>query len=74
MKRDIAFSSGGWQGIVNDDFTEENVVRVAQAFVRYFFQSRRAPATFKVAVGYRWPKEFKRSCFSCRENISGEWY
>ncbi len=52
MKRDIAFSSGGWLGIVNDDFTEQNVVRVAQAFVRYFFQSRRAPATFKVTVGY----------------------
>lgn len=52
MKNGIAFSSGGWRGKVGDDFTEENVARVARAFVLCLFQQRPSHEIFKVAIGF----------------------
>ncbi|MGA7160705.1 MAG: hypothetical protein WBZ48_06865 [Bacteroidota bacterium] len=52
MKNDIALSSSGWQGAVDDGLTEENILQWAQAFIRYLFQSRGMQATVRVAIGY----------------------
>lgn len=53
MKVDIKFGTDGWRGIISDDFTFENVRRVAQAIADYY---NRQPVTLnrqlKIAVGY----------------------
>ena len=46
----IQFGTDGWRGVIADDFTFENVRRVAQATARYWKQQRnRRPATI---IGY----------------------
>ncbi len=52
MKNDIAFGPSGWRGIVGDDCTEENIARIARAFVRYLFQQRLSAEIVKVAIGF----------------------
>jgi phosphomannomutase len=46
----IVFGTDGWCGVMGDDFTEENVARVAKAFVHYLTQKN--PRQLKVAVGF----------------------
>ena len=51
MKNGIAFGSAGWRGKLDDDFAEENVARIAHAFVRYLSQQHPS-AKCKVAIGF----------------------
>lgn len=50
---EIKFGTDGWRGIISDNFTFENVRRVAQAIADYY---KRKPKTknkrLKIAVGY----------------------
>ena len=52
MKNGIAFGPSGWRGMLGDDCTEENVARIAHAFVRYLFQQHLSAEIFKVAIGF----------------------
>lgn len=59
MKEGIAFGAQGWQGRINEDFTEENIARVSHAFVRYLFQISPSPVTPKAAIGFDGRKNSK---------------
>ncbi len=52
MRKNLAFDSVGWRGRLGDDFTEENVVRIVHAFVRYLSQQHPLFAKYKVAIGF----------------------
>ena len=52
MMNGIAFGSAGWRGRIGDDFTEENVARIAHAFACCLSQQHPSPAKRKVAVGF----------------------
>ncbi len=73
MKNGIAFSSGGWRGKVGDDFTEENVARVARAFVLCLFQQRPSHEIFKVAIGFDGRADSRGVCISYCEDFVGKW-
>ncbi len=53
MKVNIKFGTDGWRGVISDDFTFENVRRVAQAVAEYYNQ-KLANGIYrpKVAVGF----------------------
>lgn len=54
-KSEIKFGTDGWRGIISDDFTFENVRRVAQAAADYYnscLPAGRHYAPLKIAVGY----------------------
>ncbi|MFH1577586.1 MAG: phosphoglucomutase/phosphomannomutase family protein [Candidatus Omnitrophota bacterium] len=46
----IKFGTDGWRGVISDDFTFDNVRRVAQAIADYYKQP--AKGKTKIAVGY----------------------
>ena len=49
----IKFGTDGWRGIISDDFTFENVHRVAKAIADYYNQRPKTKhQTPKIAVGY----------------------
>ena len=47
---EIKFGTDGWRGVISDDFTFENVIRVAQAIADYFKKTK--PSPLKFIVGY----------------------
>ena len=51
---EIKFGTDGWRGIISDDFTFENVRRVAQAIANYYNSRTREllNSRTKIAVGY----------------------
>ncbi|MFH1442175.1 MAG: phosphoglucomutase/phosphomannomutase family protein [Candidatus Omnitrophota bacterium] len=52
-KNEIKFGTDGWRGIISDDFTFENVRRVAQATADYYLSQLPTPdSQLKIAVGY----------------------
>lgn len=54
-KADIKFGTDGWRGIINDNFTFDNVQRLTQAIAEYYTaktQNFRKGAKIKIAVGY----------------------
>jgi len=53
IKPNIKFGTDGWRGIISDNFTFENVKKVAQAIADYY-NLRLTPATAapKIAVGF----------------------
>ncbi len=57
MNKQIAFGMDGWCGVTGDDFTEENVIRVAKAFAEYL-TSNNSNQT-QVAVGFDGRKDSK---------------
>ena len=59
MKNDIAFGPDGWLGTLGSDFTENNVVRVANALIRYLFQKSPSREKSKVAIGFDGRKNSK---------------
>jgi len=50
LMNNITFRRDGWRGIVGEEFDEENVIRVAEAFARYIQAKRQENPT--VAVGF----------------------
>src|SRR5271169_2517925 len=46
----IKFGTDGWRGVIAEDFTDENVRKVAQAIARYVARAERPGAG--VVVGY----------------------
>lgn len=57
MNKQIVFGTDGWCGVMGDDFTEENVIRVAKAFAEYL-TSNNSNQTH-VAVGFDGRKDSK---------------
>lgn len=53
-KKSIKFGTDGWRGIISDDFTFDNVRRVAQAIADYYNRQTGKPANRqpKIAVGF----------------------
>lgn len=51
VKAKIKFGTDGWRGVISDDFTFENVRRVAQA-VADFYNGKSGGAKVSIAVGY----------------------
>jgi phosphomannomutase len=52
MKKGIAFGSTGWRGRLGDNFTEENVILITHAFIRYLNQQYSSPTKYKVVNGF----------------------
>ncbi len=48
---DIKFGTDGWRGVISDNFTFENVRRVAQAVADYYNRQSKAKAP-KIVIGY----------------------
>ena len=46
----IKFGTDGWRAVISDDFTFENVQRVARAVAGYYNDTQHAPR--KIAIGY----------------------
>jgi phosphomannomutase len=57
MNKQIAFGMAGWCGVMGDDFTEENVIRVAKAFAEYLASNN--STQIQVAVGFDGRKDSK---------------
>ena len=57
MNKQIAFGMDGWCGVMGDDFTEENVIRVAKAFAEYLTSNN--SNQIQVAVGFDGRKDSK---------------
>lgn len=57
MKKQIAFGADGWCGVMGEDFTDENVIRVAKAFAK--FVTSISAEQIKVAVGFDGRKDSK---------------
>ncbi len=57
MNTQTAFGMDGWCGVMGDDFTEENVIRVANAFAEYLTSNNSNQA--QVAVGFDGRKDSK---------------
>jgi phosphomannomutase len=57
MNKEIAFGMDGWLGVMGDDFTDKNVIRVAKAFAEYL-TSNNSNQT-QVAVGFDGRKDSK---------------
>ena len=52
MRKGIAFGQSGWQGRLDEDLTEENILLVADALVRYLFGQDPSPAKITAAIGF----------------------
>lgn len=54
MRSKIKFGTDGWRGVISDNFTFENLRRVAQAVADYYNEqtSKRTGGQTKMAVGY----------------------
>lgn len=50
MKQKIKFGTGGWRAIIGDDFTKENVQRVAAGISMYAYKQRKMEKP--IVVGY----------------------
>ena len=50
LKSDITFRRDGWRAVIGEGFNEENVIRIAEAFVRYLQTRSRTAAS--VAIGF----------------------
>ncbi len=50
MKEQIKFGTGGWRAVIGDDFTKENVRRVAQGIVELMKEEKRTDKP--VVIGY----------------------
>src|SRR3989339_927424 len=48
----IKFGTSGWRGIISDDFTFQNVSKVAQAIARYVKEKEKQTVKNGVIVGY----------------------
>lgn len=57
MNKQIAFGMDGWCGVMGDDFTEENVIRVAKAFAEYLTLNNSNQT--RAAVGFDGRKDSK---------------
>ncbi len=57
MNKQIAFGMDGWCGVMGDDFTEENVIRVAKAFAEYLTLNNSNQT--QAAVGFDGRKDSK---------------
>ena len=49
MKTPIKFGTGGWRAVIGDDFTRENIVRVAGGVAQMYLQDH---CTTPVVIGY----------------------
>lgn len=52
MKNGIAFGPTGWRARLGDDFTEENVIRITHALIRYLTQQNSSPTKNKAVIGF----------------------
>jgi len=52
MREDIVFGPGGWQGRLDEDITEENILLVAHAFIRYLFELHPSSLRITTAIGF----------------------
>ncbi|MDE3057487.1 MAG: hypothetical protein KGJ59_05985 [Bacteroidota bacterium] len=66
MDSTVVFGTGGWLGVIGEDFTDENLLRVADAFVRYLSEKEKSESHV-VAVGYDGRKDSRH----CAELFSG---
>ncbi len=52
MSMGITFGPSGWQGRIDQELTEENIIRVAHILVRHLLESHSSSAKVKAAIGF----------------------